>query len=156
MADLDVNITEAHCPQSAVRPGRRFTPYRWALAGLGLVCVGVGALGVFVPGLPTTIFLIAASYLFTRSCPWLEQRLIRNRFFGPFLSCLDGAQPMPRRAVVAALLLMWSFSALGTIVLYRTTALPIALLVPIAAAIGTIFVIRCGQPRPRHQDSAAA
>jgi len=41
---------------------------RWLLAGAGVVAVGLGGLGVFVPGLPTTIFLIIASYCFARSC----------------------------------------------------------------------------------------
>jgi hypothetical protein len=56
------------------------------LAAAGLLCVGLGALGAVLPGLPTTIFLILASYCFTRSCPWLEERLLRTRLFAPYMA----------------------------------------------------------------------
>jgi uncharacterized membrane protein YbaN (DUF454 family) len=70
--------------------------------------VGLALVGVFVPGMPTTVFLIAASYLFTRSCPVLEERLIRNRWFRPYLRYLDGRCPVPRRARWFALGAMWT------------------------------------------------
>src|SRR5690606_29262316 len=85
------------CPVLAGGPatGR---PVRWLLAGAGVGCVSLGALGVVVPGLPTTIFLILATWCFARSCPWLERKLVRNRLFRPFLWALDTGAPMPRRA----------------------------------------------------------
>jgi uncharacterized membrane protein YbaN (DUF454 family) len=83
------------------------SPRRLLLAFLGIVCVGLAVAGAVLPGLPATVFLILASYLFTRSCPWLEERLIRNRLFGPYLKYLDGRQPMPRRARWIAAISMW-------------------------------------------------
>ena len=41
-------------------------------AGLGLASVGLGGLGIVVPGLPTTIFFIAAAACFSKSSPRLE------------------------------------------------------------------------------------
>ncbi len=84
------------------------SPRRIALALLGIVCVGLAFAGVILPGLPTTIFLIAASYLFARSCPWLEDRLIRVRWFKPYLPYVHGSQPMPPRARWLALGAMWT------------------------------------------------
>jgi uncharacterized protein len=83
------------------------SPRRLLLAFLGIVCVGLAVAGAVLPGLPATVFLVLASYLFTRSCPWLEERLIRNRLFGPYLQYLDGRQPMPRRARWIAAISMW-------------------------------------------------
>jgi len=83
------------------------SPRRLLLAFLGIVCVGLAVAGAILPGLPATVFLILASYLFTRSCPWLEERLIRNRLFSPYLQYLDNRQAMPRRARLIAAITMW-------------------------------------------------
>lgn len=89
-------------------------PVRRALyAGLGCGCVGLGALGAVVPGLPSTVFLIAASYLFARSSPRLERRLRAHRWLGPTLRRFADTGGMPRRAKVAALGSMWAGIALS-------------------------------------------
>ncbi len=91
-------------------PGR----VRQALyAGLGCGCVGLGALGAVTPGLPTTVFLIAASYLFARSSPRLERRLRAHRWLGPYLQRFAETGGMPRRAKAAALASMWAGIALS-------------------------------------------
>lgn len=120
------------------------SPRRIALALLGIVCVGLAFAGVVLPGLPTTVFLIAASYLFTRSCPWLEDRLIRVRWFRPYLPYLDGTRPMPRRARWVALVAMWSAVSLSLFVTAATDRLhpAFALTVIAAAVIGTWVVWR--------------
>ncbi len=98
-------VLRAHDPSTAAARG---TAWRWGLASLGIACVGLGAVGVVVPGLPTTIFLIIASWCFARSCPWLEQKLIRNRFFGPFLKYLEPGARMPMRVMWITLAVMWA------------------------------------------------
>lgn len=101
------STSPARCPALS---GTQATPrpVRWALAGAGLGCVGFGAVGVFVPGLPTTIFLILATWCFTRSCPWLERKLVRSRLFKPFHWALDTGAPMPRRARIISTVMMWA------------------------------------------------
>ena len=46
--------------------------WRALFVALGVLCVVIGVAGVFLPGVPTTEFIIAASYLFARSSPRLE------------------------------------------------------------------------------------
>lgn len=114
-----------------------------------MVCVGLGAAGVFVPGLPTTIFLIAASWLFTRSCPWLEERLIRVPLFRPFLAYLRPDAPMPLRAVLVTLAVMWAAVVVSAgFMLNGEDRRPmVAATVAAAGLVGTGFVVRMGLRR---------
>jgi len=137
------------CPTSDCRPARsRLT--RWLLAGLGTACVGLGALGVAVPGLPTTVFLLAACWCFARSCPWLEERLVRVPLFAPFLVFLEPGARMPRRTLVKALVIMWvAILASAAAVGLGDDGRPgVAAAVIGLGLIGSPFVVRLGQQNP--------
>lgn len=51
----------------------------------GLVCVGLAYLGALLPGLPTTPWVLLASYCFARSSPRLQRWLLRSPIFGKLL-----------------------------------------------------------------------
>lgn len=51
---------------------------RLALAGLAVLCFALGWVGLWVPGLPTTVFWITAAYLATRSCPVIQRWIYRQ------------------------------------------------------------------------------
>ena len=80
---------------------------RLILGSLGVLCVALGIIGVFVPGLPTTEFLLAGSYLFARSSPRLEHWLESNRWFGPSLRRFRETRGMPLRTKMLAIVSMW-------------------------------------------------
>lgn len=125
------------------RPLRVSEPRRWLLAGLGIAFVGIAAVGVVVPGLPTTIFLLFACWCFARSCPWLEQRLIRNRFFRPFLVYLEPGARMPRRAKIMAITFMWLAIAISSaLLLNQPGGVWISSSVVLAGFIGTAVIAR--------------
>ncbi len=116
---------------------------RWALAALGVASVALAAIGAVVPGLPTTVFLIVASWCFARSCPWLEERLVRIPLFRPFLGYLDGAR-MPLRAVLLTLAIMWAaVAASGALLLAGDNPRPLlAAIVLVAGLVGSVFIVR--------------
>lgn len=120
---------------------------RWLLAAVGVVFVGVAALGVVVPGLPTTLFLILATWCFTRSCPWLERKLIQVPLFRPFLPYLQPGARLSKRAQFVALAAMWTAITVSITTLAVTGAVgpPTLGLIFAAGVAGTIAVKRKGR-----------
>ena len=124
-------------PQAAAAAAPRSwmrEPRRGAWAGLGVGSVGVGWLGVFVPGLPTTVFLIIASYCFARSCPWLEDRLLRLPVFAPYMRALDAGHGLSRQAAARAVMSLWTSVGVSLAVLWLAGRLPVWLAVTIVLA----------------------
>tara|TARA_B100000315_G_C14477291_1_gene541234 strand:- start:636 stop:1007 length:372 start_codon:yes stop_codon:yes gene_type:complete len=78
---------------------------RIILLGLGWVCVSLGFIGIFVPGLPTTIFLIIALWAFTKSSKKLRFWLLNHKRFGPILRNWQEHKVVPRRAKIAMVIM---------------------------------------------------
>ena len=76
------------------------------LISLGWICVGLGFVGVFVPGIPTTIFLIIALWAFTKSSEKLRHWLLNHKRFGPILNNWQEHKVVPRRAKILMVVLM--------------------------------------------------
>lgn len=76
---------------------------RWLLRIAGLALVGLAAIGIVVPGLPTTPLLILAAAAFARSSPRLHAWLLANPVFGPLLREWQETRTVPLRAKVLAI-----------------------------------------------------
>lgn len=76
---------------------------RWLLRAAGLLLVGLAAVGVVVPGLPTTPLLILAAAAFARSSPRLHAWLLANPVFGPLIREWQETRTVPRRTKVIAI-----------------------------------------------------
>lgn len=121
-------------------PSPRSQLLRPLLVTSGAICVGLAVAGLVVPGLPTTVFLIAASYLFARSSPRLHRRLLAHRWLGPPLRRYAESGGMTWSAKLAALAMMWVaivVSAWGLGSSLRGLALCIVLL----GAVGTAVIL---------------
>ncbi|WP_295629139.1 YbaN family protein [uncultured Corynebacterium sp.] len=60
-------------------------PLRWALIGVGLISLGLGAGGVMLPLLPTTPFLLLSALCFAKASDRLLDYLMGHRVFGSYL-----------------------------------------------------------------------
>lgn len=60
-------------------------PLRWLLLAFAVLCLVLGVIGVFVPGLPTTVFILMAAWAAARSSPRLHQWLWFHPLFGGML-----------------------------------------------------------------------
>ena len=84
--DLETRIDREHTPQLPSAEGdAKPSPFRVLYLFAGLICIALGLIGVLLPGLPTTPFILLASWCFSRSSRRLESALLRSRLLGPFL-----------------------------------------------------------------------
>lgn len=80
---------------------------RWLLIIIGLVSTTLGIIGIFVPLLPTTPFLLLAAACFARSSERFHTWLVNHNHLGPMIrGYLDGAG-IPLRAKRTAITLVW-------------------------------------------------
>lgn len=99
------------------QPGAReaaHSRFRYVFLAFGFVCVGLGMLGVFLPVLPTTPFLIVALWAFSRSSRRFHHWLYTHPRFGPRLQEWDehGAVPVKVKAsAVTAMAISFGFLA---------------------------------------------
>ena len=76
------------------------------LISLGWLCVSLGFIGIFIPGIPTTIFLIIALWAFTKSSKKLRFWLLNHKLFGPILRNWQEHKVVPLRAKILMVVLM--------------------------------------------------
>jgi len=116
---------------------------RALLAGAGLVCVGIGAVGIFVPVLPTTPFLLLAAACFVRSSPRLHGWLLRHRRLGPYVTGFVDGGGMPRRAKRTSLAVLWVTVTLsGALVLISAGPSPLSWTTVVVLATVGVLVTR--------------
>lgn len=122
-------------------PHRRLA-LRLVWVSLGCVCVLLGALGILVPGLPTTPFLILATACFARSSRRLHRWLCDNRWFGPAIRSFYAGEGVSARIKLLALGTMWAFVTFAVLV-GIPGAYPLVKIVVVGAAIvGTVYLLR--------------
>ena len=73
---------------------------------LGWVFVAVGVVGIVVPGLPTTPFLLVAAWCFARSSPRFRAWLLHNRVLGPPVLAWQRHGAVPTSAKIVAVTTM--------------------------------------------------
>ncbi len=133
-------IPDDATPDAAATEGvsrSRLARFLWVLGGL--VCVATGTIGVVVPGLPSTVFFIAAAACFSRSSPRLEAWLLSLPKVGPAVRDYRAGLGMPRSAKIVAVVMIVVFVSLS-IVLVDGPVFRVALAV--AGMVGIVAVLR--------------
>lgn len=120
----------------------RYKPIRILWILLGSLSVGMGIIGIFVPGWPTTIFLIIASYFYIRSSRRLYNWLINNKLLGIYIKNYLLGKGMPLKAKLVSLIVMWLFGLLSILIWIPNDLLLIQSIVLLLLIIGTFFIIR--------------
>ena len=116
---------------------------RMFFVGAGTLSLVLGILGIFLPLLPTTPFLLLASACYVRGSERMHRRLMEHPHLGPYIRNFEQGKGMPRRAKVIVILVLW-VSYAYTLYLVPQTELRIGLLV-IALAV-TVWLVRMPEP----------
>ena len=77
------------------------------MKAVGLVAVGLGLAGMFMPLLPTTPFLLLAAALFFRSSPRLYAWLLGHRTLGPYIRNFREHKAIPLHAKIISISMIW-------------------------------------------------
>ena len=80
---------------------------RYILAFLGSVSLLLGVLGIFVPVLPTTPFLLLSAALYLRSSRKLYDWLMSHRYLGPYIKNFQEHKAIPLRVKIVSVSLVW-------------------------------------------------
>ncbi len=80
---------------------------RYLLVAVGWTSVGLGVIGIFLPVLPTTPFLLLAAACFARSSPRFYNWLVNHKRLGPWIRDYLAGNGIPLRGKVYAIGLMW-------------------------------------------------
>lgn len=74
----------------------------------GTVCVSLGVLGMFLPIMPTTVFLLMAAYCYSRSSDRFHNWLLNNRWFGSYIKNYRAKKGITLKQKVTTLVTLWA------------------------------------------------
>jgi len=73
----------------------------------GTLFLVLGVLGIFIPGLPTTPFLLLTAGLYLRSSDRLYQKVISNRYIGKYILDFQTQKGMSLKLKIFSISMMW-------------------------------------------------
>lgn len=121
---------------------------RWGWFVAGWAFVAVGAVGLFLPVLPTTPFLLLAAWAFSRSSRRFHEWLLDHRLFGPPVRRWQRERVIPARVkafAIASMLASFAWLAFGVRLRWYALAA-----VAVVIAAGVAFLVSVPS-RPRSQ-----
>jgi len=102
---------------------------------VGVLAVLLGILGIFLPLLPTTPFLLLASACFARGSVRLHRWLLSHPVFGVYLANFEAGHGIPLRAKIIATVMLWGSMAWSS--RHFDSAMILALMVLIGLCVST-------------------
>jgi hypothetical protein len=127
-------------PQINTKAGARQRFVRAFLFATGSVFLGLGAIGIVLPVLPTTPFLLLALACYFRSSERMTHWMLTNKYFGKYIKNYREGKGIPLKTKVVAITILWAailYSSFFIIPIW------IAQLIMIAVAVAvTLHLVR--------------
>lgn len=117
----------------------RHRSVRYLLVAVGWTSVVLGVIGIFLPVLPTTPFLLLAAGCFARSSPRFYHWLVNHKQLGPWIRDYLAGHGIPLKGKVYAIALMWASIGLSCYLVPLPWARGFMLA---SAVLVTIYILR--------------
>ena len=101
--------------------------------------MALGVIGIFLPLLPTTVFLLLAAWCFARSSKRFHDWLLSHSRLGPMIKAWQDGQGIPRRTKYRVIALIWLSMSVSMLVIAKLWAT--ILLVTIGSTV-TLYLLR--------------
>jgi len=112
----------------------------------GTCFVGLGIVGIFLPLLPTTPFLLLAAACYARSSERFYNWLLNNRWFGRYIKNYLEGKGLPLKVKVLSLCLLWITIGYSVVFVVHTLVVRIILIViAVGVTIHILFTRTCKQ-----------
>ncbi|WP_250656206.1 YbaN family protein [Alkalimarinus coralli] len=112
---------------------------RYLVIILGWLSVILGVIGIFLPLLPTTPFILLAAWCFSRSSPLFHNWLISHPKLGPIVSTWSNGEGLPIKVRNRILIIMWLSMVLSAVLIAKLWS---ALLLALIGASVTVYIMR--------------
>jgi uncharacterized membrane protein YbaN (DUF454 family) len=128
----------------------RLNKHMWVLGGT--VCVALGILGIFLPILPTTPFLLLAAYCYTRGSERFYHWLVNRSWFGGYIRNYREGRGIPLKLKLFTIMFLWL--TIGFAIGFVATTWWLKALLLVVALGVTIHVSKIKTWRQESPDSA--
>ena len=118
-----------------------FPALRIVWLSIGMVLAAVGMVGIIVPGLPTTIFMILAAGCFFRSSTKMYHWVVSHPLFGDQVLRFREGAGMPKKAKYLSILTMWTFIMFAVFIGLPDSAAWIKYFIALSGSMGTFYII---------------
>jgi len=126
---------------------------RYLLLALAVVSLAIGVVGIFVPGLPTTEFVLLSGWAAAQSSPRLHAWLERHPRFGPMLRSWRESRAISRRAKCLASAMM----TVSAVILFTTLEQRwIAEALTVCMFLVAVWLWRRPEPARERRDASGA
>ena len=118
---------------------------------IGILSVCLGIIGIFVPGLPTTPFLLLSSWLFYKSSKRMHDFLHRSKWLGDYIRRYESKQGVSWTSKLISIGCMWTMISISAFVVFESWYVRLLLLgLGVIGTCSVLFIVPNAKKTPEN------